>query len=69
MSAPPPVPRSLRRAQLCSREHAHRVANRLFETGIEDVSIVRTGDPLQPLRVVRSADVTDRSAEIVVVTS
>jgi hypothetical protein len=67
MSAP--VPRSTRRADLCSGEHARRVAVRLFETGHEDISIVRTSNPLQPLRVLRSADVLDRSAEIVVVTS
>jgi hypothetical protein len=60
--------RSIRRADLCSSEHAQRVAFRLFDTEREDMSIVKTDNPLQPLRVMRTAKVVDRSAEIVVVT-
>lgn len=61
--------RSRRRAELCSPEHAQRVANRLFEHAREDISVLRTGEPLQPFKVVRTADVTDPSAEIIVVTA
>ena len=60
---------SPRRWQLCSGEHARRVANQLFDQRQENVSIVRTSDPLQPLRVIRSAEVIDPSREIVVVTA
>lgn len=39
------------RARLCSREHAHRVASRLFESRRQPVKVVRTSEPLQPFRV------------------
>ncbi len=42
---------SPKRLLLCSRENANRVASRLFDERPERVSIVRTGDPLQPFRV------------------
>lgn len=42
---------SPKRLQLCSRENANRVASRLFDERPGRVSIVRTGDPLQPFRV------------------
>ncbi|NJC35442.1 hypothetical protein GGR88_002971 [Sphingomonas jejuensis] len=52
MSAPyPPVTPSPKRSQLCSRVHAQRIAMRMFDAGARQVSIVRTGDPLQPFRV------------------
>lgn len=60
---------STARARLCSTEHARRVADRLFDTERRDISIIRTVDPLQPFRVIRSSDVRDRSAEIVVITA
>ena len=62
------APRSARRLQMCSRKHADRVAGQLFDQRRESVSIVTTNDPLQPLRVVRSTEVTDPSTEIAVVT-
>ena len=42
---------SPKRLQLCSRENANRVAGRLFDERPGRLSIVRTGDPLQPFRV------------------
>ena len=60
---------SPRRAQLCSAEYANRVANRMFDDARQDVSVIRTAEPLQPIRVMRSIDVVDRSAEIIVVTA
>ena len=42
---------SPKRASLCSRDHALRVAERLFDTQGRKVSIIRTNDPLQPFRV------------------
>ncbi|KKW90260.1 hypothetical protein [Sphingobium chungbukense] len=42
---------SLKRLELCSRENAVRVANRIFDDHTRKVSILRTGNPLQPFRV------------------
>ncbi|PBN42967.1 hypothetical protein [Sphingobium sp. D43FB] len=42
---------SSKRYILCSRENAHRVASRLFDAQSGRVSIVRTGNPLQPFCV------------------
>ena len=42
---------SPKRLLLCSRENAQRVATRLFDLQPGRVSIVRTGNPLQPFRV------------------
>jgi hypothetical protein len=42
---------SLRRLELCSRENAHRVANRLFEHKRRPVSVIRTGNPMKPFHV------------------
>ena len=47
---------SPKRYQLCSRENAQRVAWRLFDAEARRVSIVRTGDPLQPFCVSTSPD-------------
>lgn len=48
---------SPKRYQLCSRENAQRVALRLFDAEARRVSIVRTGDPLQPFCVSTSPSV------------
>lgn len=40
------------RSRLCSRAHAQAVAARMFDAGARHVSIVRTGNSLQPFRVV-----------------
>ena len=45
-------PRSPNRRTLCSRAHADRVAYQLCDTTDENVAVVRTGDELQPYRVV-----------------
>lgn len=42
---------SPKRYQLCSREHAVRVASRIFDRDPKRLSIVSTGEPLQPFRV------------------
>ncbi|MDR6790612.1 hypothetical protein J2Y58_003995 [Sphingomonas sp. BE138] len=52
MSCPEDTGLSAKRSRLCSRAHAQAVAARLFEAGARHVSIVRTGDPRQPFRVV-----------------
>ena len=64
----PITPQSSRRLDLCSPENANRVAEQLFDETRENVSVVKTDEPLQPLRVIRSTDVTDPSSEIVVIT-
>ena len=46
------IPPSPLRSRLCNRAHAQAVAARMFEAGERHVSIVRTGDALQPFRVV-----------------
>ncbi|MDX3911144.1 MAG: hypothetical protein QHC67_15190 [Sphingobium sp.] len=55
----PPEIISPKRRQLCSREHALRVAARIFDACAGPVSIVRTCDPLQPYRVSTSPDRRD----------
>ena len=42
---------SSKRALLCSRENALRVAGRIFDHCPRKVSILRTADPLQPFCV------------------
>lgn len=42
---------SPRRVELCSRENAHRVAERLFEHKHRPVAVIRTGDPIKPFHV------------------
>ncbi len=44
-------PLSPKRSELCSRENAVRVAGRIFDDRAMKVSILHTGDPLQPFRV------------------
>lgn len=48
----PPTPSSPKRKKLCSRAHADRVAYRLCHTTDENIAVVRTGNELQPYRVV-----------------
>lgn len=55
-------PLSSKRRELCSRENAVRVAGRIFDDRATKVSILHTGDPLQPFRV--STD-PSRDAEII----
>ena len=50
-----PCDLSSKRLALCSRINAQRVAARMIDEGAPQVSIVRTGHPLQPLRVVPNA--------------
>ena len=52
------------RARLCSRENAHRVASRAFETSRRAVKVVRTGEPLQPFRVAPLEDVVSGDVEL-----
>jgi hypothetical protein len=47
-----PPNRSPKRMMLCSRAHADRVAYQLCDSTDSDVAVVRTGDKLQPYRVV-----------------
>ena len=42
---------SPRRGELCSRENAHRVAERLFEHKHRQGAVIRTGDPIKPFPV------------------
>lgn len=57
---------SPKRFLLCSRENAHRVASRLFDAQSGRVSIVRTGDPLQPFCVSTSPS-RDAKVEVEIV--
>jgi len=47
----PDKPLSRRRQELCSREHAQRIAGRLFDEKRRPVAVIRTGDPLKPFHV------------------
>lgn len=50
----PPTDRfglSPKREHLCSRENALRVAARMFDDHPKRISILHTGDPLQPFRI------------------
>jgi len=51
---------SLRRLELCSRENAHRVANRLFELKRRPVAVIRTGNPMKPFHVTDEATQGDQ---------
>lgn len=42
---------SRRRQELCSREHAQRIADRLFDHKRRPVAVIRTGNPLKPFHV------------------
>lgn len=59
-----PGERSPKRLRLCSREHADRIAGRLFEQTRRSVSVVRTGNALQPFRVVPTAEAADAAVEL-----
>ncbi len=50
---------SPKRLLLCSRENANRVASRLFDLQSGRISIVRTGNPLQPFRVCTAPSLGD----------
>lgn len=54
----PPIV-SLRRLELCSRENAHRVANRLFEHKQRPVAVIRTDNPMKPFHVTDEATYGD----------
>jgi hypothetical protein len=51
---PSPEPLSAKRAVLCSREHASRVADQIFAI-TQRACVIRTGDPLQPYRAAPAA--------------
>jgi hypothetical protein len=51
---------SPKRRQLCSRENASRVASRLFDQRPGRVTVVKTGNPLQPFRVCSTPALGDR---------
>lgn len=59
------LPKSLsaKRRALCSREIAERVALQIFRQGVWPVSIVRTGNALQPFRV-STAPASDEHVEV-----
>ena len=63
-----PLQGSARRMQLCSAENASRIAGQLFDQNRQSISVVKTNEPLQPLRVMPSRDVTNPNDEIVIVT-
>lgn len=52
MSDQPTPERSHKRGRLCSIENANRVATRVADHILTDTAVVRTGNPLQPFRVV-----------------
>ena len=57
---------SPKRYLLCSRENAHRVASQLFDAQSGRVSIVRTGNPLQPF-CVSTSPACDAHVEVEIV--
>lgn len=57
---------SPKRFLLCSRENAHRVASQLFDAQPGRVSIIRTGNPLQPFHV-STAPSLDADIEVEIV--
>jgi len=63
-----PVLRSARCMELCSAENAIRIAGKLFDQTRESISVVTTNEPLQPLRVMHSCEVTNPNDEIAIVT-
>ena len=52
-------PLSPKRTMLCSVEHANRVGEQIVEEDEREIAVVKTGDPLQPVKVV-DADVAGR---------
>lgn len=61
MSAQSPSPK---RKTLCSRTHADRIALQLCESTDENVAVVRTGDEIQPYRVVPITQADKRLTEL-----
>lgn len=55
---------SAKRLTLCSRANANRVALQLCETTDADVAVVRTGEDLQPYRVVPAGDAPAHLTEL-----
>lgn len=51
VTLPSPERISPKRRLLCSRENALRMAGRCFDAEMKPVSVICTGDPLQPYRV------------------
>ena len=51
---------SPKRQMLCSRDNAMRVAEQIFDQSPCRVSVLSTGDPLQPYRVSTDPQVMDR---------
>lgn len=56
--------RSPKRQTLCSRANADRVAYQLCDTTEESIAVVRTGDDLQPYRVVPVNRAEERFTEL-----
>lgn len=52
IALPDHVPLSPKRRALCSSDNARRIATRMADDGASCVSVVRTGNPLQPLRII-----------------
>lgn len=62
-----PPDRSSKRGRLCSIENANRVATRVAEHILTDTAVVKTGNPLQPFRVVLASKAApDRTVSRVV---
>ena len=55
---------STKRQKLCSRAHADRVAYQLFDTTGANVAVVRTGDALQPYKVMPASDAARNVTEL-----
>jgi hypothetical protein len=47
---------SSKRAKLCSIENANRVATQVADHILSDTAVVKTGNPLQPFRVILASD-------------
>lgn len=56
-----------RRARLCNRQNADRVAEQLCQATLRRVAVVRTTSRLQPYRVVDSHAVDDGTVELEIV--
>ena len=52
MTDPVQLQRSSKRARLCSIENANRIATKVAEHVQGDTAVVKTGNPLQPFRLV-----------------
>jgi hypothetical protein len=56
MTDPVSPKRSAKRAKLCSIENANRVATQVADRILSDTAVVKTGNPLQPFRVVLASN-------------